>query len=105
MPLEDYLSPGEQVRFRSSTGIRYGKSRYHVVITDRRILLYARRGLMSKNDDVVTQKTEDLQGVKYSERGLIEKKGTIHIEGKTKMDLWGPAAEVKTIYQQMMAFM
>ena len=105
MPLEDYLTPGEQIRFQSSGGVRFGKSRYHVVITDRRILLYARRGFMAQNDEVVTQKTDDLHGIRYSEQGIIEKRGIIHIEGKTKMDLWGPATEIKTIYKQMMAFM
>ena len=105
MPLEDYLTPGEQIRFQSSGGVRFGKNRYHVVITDRRILLYARRGFMAVNDEVVTQKTDDLHGIRYSEEGFIGKRGIIHIEGKTKMDLWGPATEIKTIYQQMMAFM
>jgi len=105
MPLEDYLTPGEQIRFQSRGGVHFGKSRYHVIITDRRILLYARRGLWAQNDEVVTQKTDDLHGVKYSEQGIIEKRGIITLEGKTRMDLWGPAIEIKTIYQQMMAFM
>jgi hypothetical protein len=105
MPLEDYLSPGEQIKFQSSRAVRYGNSPYHVVITDRRILLYARRGLMFKNDEVVTQRTDELQGIKYSEQGILGKRGIIQIEGKTRMDLWGPAAEIKTIYQQMMQFM
>ena len=105
MPLEDYLMPGEQIRYQSTGNVHYGKSTYHVVITDRRILLYARRGVMSKSDDVVTQRTEELQGVKYREEGIIGKKGIIRIEAKTIMDLWGPATEIKAIYQQMMQFM
>ncbi len=105
MPLEDYLAPGEQVKFQSNGGVRYGDKPYQVVITDRRILLYAKRGMLFKNDDVVTQRLDELQGVKYSEQGIIAKKGIIHIEAKTRMDLWGSAAEIKTLYQQMMAFM
>ena len=79
MPLEDYLAPGEQVKFHSSGLVRYGKSIYRVVLTDRRILLYARRGMMFKSDDVVTQKLDELQEVKYSEQGILEKRGIIQL--------------------------
>ena len=105
MPLEDFLTPGEQIKFQSTGGVSYGNKLYQVILTDRRILLYARRGMISKSDDVVTAKLDELQGIKYSEQGLIGKKGIIHIEGKTRMDLWGSALEMKTLYQQMMAFM
>jgi hypothetical protein len=105
VPLEDYLMPGEEIKFQSTGGVKYGNKSYHVILTDRRILLYAQRGMMFKNDDVVTQKLDELQGIKYSEQGIIEKRGTIHIEGKTKMDLYGSAAEIKVLYQQMMQFM
>jgi hypothetical protein len=106
MALGDYLMPGEEVRFRSSQRVRYGNKRYQVLLTDRRILLFARRGTLFKSDDVVSQKLGDLQGVKYREHGIIEKKGTIQVHSlKTEMDLSGPAQEVKALYQQMMQFM
>jgi hypothetical protein len=106
MPLEDYLMPGEQVKFQSGTSVHHGDKVYKVIITDRRIVLYARRGMLIKSDDVVTQKFDELHRVKYQESGLIGKKGTIRIETlMTKMDLWGPATEVKALYQQMMQFM
>jgi len=105
MPLEDYLTPGEQVKFQSSGAVRYGNTVYHVVLTDRRILLYARRGIIVKSDEVVTQKLDELQEVKYSEQGILDKRGIIHLEGRTRMDLRGSAAEIKTLYQQMMQFM
>lgn len=105
MPLEDYLAPGEQVKFQGNYGVQYGGKNYQVILTDRRILLYAKRGMMFKSDDVVTQKLDELQGVKYSESGIIGKKGIIHVEGKTRMDLTGSAAEIKSLYQQMMQFM
>lgn len=105
MPLEDYLMPGEQAKFQSSTNIHNGAKLYQVIITDRRIVLYARRGMISKSDDVVTQKFDELQGIKYQESGMIGKKGIIRIQAKTNMDLYGSAAEVKALYQQMMQFM
>ena len=98
--------PSEQVRFQSSFGVHFGGKEYQVVLTDRRILLYAKRGMLIKSDDVVTQKLEELQGVKYREEGLIGKKGIIKIQSlKTEMDLWGSANEMKALYQQMMQFM
>jgi hypothetical protein len=98
--------PGEEIRFQSSRSVRYGNKRYQVILSDRRILLFAERGMLFKNDDVVTQKLDDLQGVKYSEQGVIGKKGIIRVQGfKTELDLTGPAEEIKTLYQQMMQFM
>jgi hypothetical protein len=61
--------------------------------------------MMFKSDDVVTQKLDELQEVKYSEQGILEKRGIIQLEGRTKMDLRGSATEIKALYQQMMQFM
>jgi len=97
--------PGEETKFHSTGGVRYGVKNYHVILTDRRLLLYAQRGLLVKNDDVISQKLDDLQGVKYSEEGIIDRKGIIRIEGKTRMDLKGSAREMKALYQQMMQFL
>jgi hypothetical protein len=97
--------PGEQTRFHSTGGVRFGAKHYHVILTDRRLLLYAQRGVLFKNDEVIAQKLEELQGVKYSEEGIIEKRGIIRIEGKTHMDLEGSAKEMKALYQQMMQFL
>lgn len=106
LPLEDYLMPSEQIRFQSSSRVHYGAKTYQVILTDRRILLYAKRGMVLKNDDVVTQRLDELQGIKYQEQGIISKRGTIKIQSaKTEMDLWGSASEVKALYQQMMQFM
>ncbi len=106
MPLEDYLMPAEQIRFQSSFRVHYGDKTYQVIVTERRILLYAERGIVFKRDDVVTQKLDELQEIKYQERGIVSKRGLIKIQSlKTEMDLWGPAGEVKTLYQQMMQFM
>jgi hypothetical protein len=98
--------PGEEVRFRSSRKVRYGNKSYQVILSDRRILLFAERGALFKTDDIVSQKLNDLQAVKYSEHGIIDKKGTIRVQSmKTEMDLSGPAGDIKTLYQQMMQFM
>ena len=106
MTLRDYLMPGEEIRFQSTRAVRYGNKPYHVILSDRRILLFARRGALFKNDDVVSQKLDELQGVKYTEQGIVAKKGVIHVQSfKAEMNLSGPAGEIKTLYQQMMQFM
>lgn len=97
--------PGEQTRFHSTSGVHYGAKKYHVILTDRRLLLYAQRGVLFKNDDVITQKLDELHGIKYSEEGIIDRKGTIRIEGKTRIKLEGSAKEMKALYQQMMQFL
>jgi len=105
MPLEDYLAPGEDVKFQSTANIKYGNKGYQVIVTNRRVLLYSRRGLIFKSDDVVTQKLDELQGMKYKEKGIIAKKGIIEIHGKTLMQLYGDSGEIKTLYQQLLQFM
>ena len=106
MTLRDYLMPGEEVKFSSRRNVRYGTKAYQVILSDRRILLYAQRGTLIKNDDVVVQRLDDLQGVRYSEEGIIAKRGIIRVQSlRSEMDLSGPADEIKTLYQQMMRFM
>lgn len=98
--------PGEEVRFQSGRRVRFGAKHYRVILSDRRILLYAQRGMLFRNDDVVTQRLADLQGVKYSEKGFIDRQGIIRVQSmRTEMDLTGPAEEIKALYQQMMEFM
>jgi len=97
--------PGEQTRFHSTGGVRFGVKHYHVILTDRRLLLYAQRGLLVKNDEVISQRLEELQGIKFSEQGIIDRKGIIRIEGKTRMDLEGSPKEMKALYMQMMQFL
>ncbi len=98
--------PGEEVKFSSRRNVRYGTKAYQVILSDRRILLYAQRGTLIKNDDVVVQRLDDLQGVRYSEEGIIAKRGIIRVQSlRSEMDLSGPADEIKTLYQQMMRFM
>jgi hypothetical protein len=98
--------PGEEIRFHSTRRVRYGNKAYQVILSDRRMMLYAERGMLFKNDEVVSQRLDDLQGVKYTEQGIIDKRGTIHLQTlKTEMALSGPAGEIKTLYQQMMQFM
>ncbi len=61
--------------------------------------------MIIRNDDVVTQKLDELQGVKYREQGIIGRRGIVDVQTKTSMQLFGSAAEMKALYQQTMAFL
>lgn len=104
MPLEDYLLPGEEIRFHSGQSVSYGGKLYELLVTNKRLLLYARRGLVFKSDDVVSIKLDELQGVKYKEKGVIGRIGILEIHGKTRIQLEGHPAEMKTLYQQILQF-
>jgi hypothetical protein len=105
MPLEDYLLPGEEIHFRSGGAIRYGGKKYTAVVTDRRLLLYAKRGSLTYRDDVVMFKIDDLDSVHYKEEGVLPRLGVIEVQGKTQIQLKGMASQTKAIYQQLMLFL
>jgi len=104
MPLEDYLLPGEEIRFHSNQSIKYGGKMYELLVTNKRLLLYAKRGLVFKSDDLVSIKLDELQGVKYKERGVIGKTGILEVHGKTVLQLEGTPSAIKALYQQIMQF-
>jgi hypothetical protein len=106
MPLEDYLIPGEEVKFHSGRKtLRYGGKSYEILITNKRLLLYARRGLVFQNDDVITEKLTEVQGVKYKETGALLQTGVLEVHGKSLIQLTGRPAATKALYQQLMQFL
>jgi len=104
MPLEDFLLPGEDIRFQSYQNVKYGDKEYQVIVTNKRLMLYARRGLLFKKDDVVSIQLKELQGIKYREKGIINKKGILEVHGRTLLQLIGPADDIRALYQQLLQF-
>jgi hypothetical protein len=101
LPLKDFLLPNENVRFQSVSSVEYAGRAYRVIITDKRLILYSRNGLMFKSDNVATESLKDIQGIHYKEQGIVMKKGILTILGNTKIDLIGSPPEVKAIYQNL----
>jgi len=60
--------------------------------------------MIFKKDDVITEKLSDIQ-VKYSEEGIIRKKGIIQVQGKTMLQLIGSPSEIKALYQSIIQFL
>lgn len=101
MPLQDFLLPQENVKFHSNSLVRYGDKRYKVLITDKRIILFAQRGHILKSDDIVSERLDRLQGLEYSEKGFLFKVSKISILGTTRLDIIGPSPELRPMFLNM----
>lgn len=104
MPLDEFMLPGEEIRYSSPPGLIYGGKSYELIVTDKRLLLYNRRGTFFKKDDFVSQKVEEVQNITYRENGMLKKEGVLQIIAKTKFTLTGRPSVVKAIYQQILQF-
>lgn len=101
---EYQFTPKENIKFQSESEVEYAGKGYQVIVTDSRLILYARRGMIFKKDDVVTEKLSDIQ-VKYSEKGMFRKEGIIEIQGKTKYQLTGSPSGMKALYKSIIQFL
>ena len=101
MPLQDFLLPLENVKFYSNSLVRYADKKYRVVITDKRIILFAQRGYLLRSDDIVSERLDRLQGLEYSEKGLIFRIAKISVQGTTRIDIFGPTSELKPLFHNM----
>lgn len=93
------------MKFQSVSSVESGGSSYQVIVTDKRLVLYARRGMVFKKDDVISESLSDIQGIKYKEEGILNKKGIIEVSGRTKIPLEGKPSEIKALYQNLLPFM
>ena len=71
MPLEDFLAPGENIRFRSPEPVEYQGDLYDFYITDRRLIWHKRVGLIFKSDKLVTKNIGDIEGIKYERKRYV----------------------------------
>jgi len=105
LPLEDYLMPNENIRYQSEFDVQFAGKYYTVVLTDIRLILYARKGLFFKSDDVVTEAIRDIQGIKYKEVGMFVKTAELIISSRSKFVLTGNQASMKALYQRLLPFL
>jgi hypothetical protein len=104
MVLDDFLLPAEDVRFSSKDEIaEYGDKKYKVLITDKRLILYARRGLLVRSDDIVSERLDSLHELKYLERGLIFRSAAISIQASVKLEIRGSSSALKPLYHSLQA--
>ena len=100
--LEDFLFPGETVIFQSGK-VKTLNDRFDFYVTDQRILLYRRRGVVFKKDRVVAERIEDIRTLHYNEKGIAKKKGVLRIEtiSKKMEPLEGKISDIKAIWQEL----
>jgi hypothetical protein len=106
MPLADFLVPGENIRYKSPVSVEYQGDLYDFYITDKRLIWYKQKGLIFKRDNIVTEVIEAIKGIKFSEKGIIRKKGFIKIQtGERTLEFSGPLSTIRQIYTEMQVFM
>lgn len=104
MVLDDFLLPAENIRFSSVEEIaEYGDKKYRVLVTDKRLILYARRGIIVRSDDIISERLDSLHGLKYFEKGLIFRSAVISIQGSLKMEIRGSTLNMKPLYHSLQA--
>jgi hypothetical protein len=103
--LTDFLYPGETIVFQSNK-IESLNDNFFFYITDQRILLHRRRGVLFKKDRIIAERIEDVRTMQYTETGLLRKRGILCIETYSKkMDpIVGKVADVKAIWQEMQKY-
>lgn len=99
MALADFLLPSENIEFMSDDDVALGEKRYKVIVTDRRFMLYSRRGLFFRSDDMVSKRLESISELQYREKGFLFGTATISILSDTRLDLAGPPSRMKPLFQ------
>ena len=101
MALQDFLLPLENVKFHSKTKVLYADKSYHILITDKRLILYAQRGHILKSDDIVSENLDRIEGIEYSEKGLMFRIARISIQGRARIVIKGTISELKPLFNTM----
>jgi hypothetical protein len=68
MAIHEFLLPDENIKFQSKTEVKYAEKKYNFLITDMRIILYAKRGRFLKSDDIISERLDKLHEIKYCEK-------------------------------------
>lgn len=102
MVLKDFLLPGEVIIFQSGK-VKTLNDHFVFYITDQRILLHRRRGVVLKKDRVISERIENIRTLDYDEKGVMKKKGVLHIEtiSKKMEPIEGRVPDIKAIWQEL----
>jgi len=105
MVLSDFLYPGETIVFQSGK-IESLNDNFSFYITNQRILLYRRRGVLFKKDRIIAERIEDIRSMQYVERGILRKKGILCIDtfSKKMEPIVGKVGDIKAIWQEMQKY-
>ena len=106
MVLTDFLYPDESIVFQSNK-IESLDDNFYFYITDQRILLYRRRGVLFKKDRIISERIENIRSMQYGEKGVLRKKGVLQIETLSKKldPIVGKVADIKAIWQEIQKYL
>ena len=105
MPLEDFLMPGESVRYSSPEPVNYQGGFYYFMITDRRVLWHRQTGMIFKKDNVISENISDIIDMAYNEKGILTKKGLVNLTTtRKKLELSGKKESIMEIYKELQQF-
>jgi len=103
--LNEFLLPKETIKYQSPGMIRYLGSKFYFYITNQRILVYRSRGKVFKKDRIIAERLEAVKSLNYNEKGLLRKKGYLHIQTESKrMFLEGKITDIKGIWQELQRY-
>lgn len=106
MVLEDFLFPQESIRYQCKYYIKHGGDDYVLYITNRRIIDHKRTGFIFKKYKVFSVALQEVINLSLREKGLINKKGYLIIETKTKKEEFeGEINDVKSLWKEMQKFL
>lgn len=74
------------------------EKKYHIIVTNLRILLYSERGRFFKSPDVISERLESIYGIEYNEEGIFFKTSKIRIQGGTRFEISGHLSDVKPVF-------
>lgn len=117
MVLEDFLFPNENIRYQSPGYVKHASDWFDLYITDQRLIVHKRRGLVFKKDRVIAERLEDIDTLSFDEKGMIpktgiwpvdrviSKTGILRVNTKTKRLVFeGDPADMKEIWQELHKF-
>jgi len=105
MGVEQFLAPGENIRFSSPTSVSFQGDFYTLLITDRRILWYKTKGLLFKKNSFVGVPIEQVQNITYKEKGLARKKAFVTIQmGSKNYEFSGALDMIKAVYGELQSY-
>jgi len=94
MPLEEFLFSNEIIEFSTLPEVECaGDRNFQFFVTDQRVILFARRGVIFKRDHIISRAISEIVEIAYKEKGIFKKghmyikseKGNLEFKGKTEI--------------------
>jgi hypothetical protein len=105
MPLQDFLLPDEKIYYQTPFNVKTGEQEYKLILTDRRLVLYKRTGLIFKSDTFIGVDITHIKEMGYTESGVISKQGLVTVvTGQKTLSFSGSANNMKELYKQIQEY-